>query len=119
MPFVAVPDWFSGQNQGADTAVADLTGSGRPDLLVLMVDDGPEQNRHRPRRGSLVRRRHAGHVDQRCVGPGGAARNQLRAPRHAAPRRRPPLRLLLLRPRPLRDGRILPAAATWPTTTAT
>jgi len=45
MPFVAVPDWFSGENQGADTAVADLTGSGRPDLLVFMVDNGPQGNR--------------------------------------------------------------------------
>ena len=41
----ALPDWFSSQNQGADTAVAEFTGSGRPELLVLMVDAGPEQNR--------------------------------------------------------------------------
>ena len=45
MPFVAVPDWFSWENQGADTAVADLTGSGRPDLVVFMVDNGPQANR--------------------------------------------------------------------------
>jgi hypothetical protein len=43
--FPAVPDWFPWANQGADSAVADLTGNGRPDLLVLMVDDGPQQNR--------------------------------------------------------------------------
>src|SRR5262249_40345944 len=43
--FSAVPDWFSWENQGVDNAVADITGSGRPDLLVLMVDNGPEQNR--------------------------------------------------------------------------
>lgn len=43
--FSAIPDWFSWENQGADAAVADLSGSGRPDLVVLMVDDGPQQNR--------------------------------------------------------------------------
>jgi hypothetical protein len=43
--FWPVPDWFSWENQGADVAVADLTGSGRPDLVVLAVDDGPQQNR--------------------------------------------------------------------------
>src|SRR6266540_3247200 len=43
--FSAVPDWFSWENQGADTAVADLTGSGRPDLVVFMVDNGPQANR--------------------------------------------------------------------------
>jgi hypothetical protein len=42
--FSAVPDWFSQENQGADTAVADVTGSGRPDLVVMMVD-GPQLNR--------------------------------------------------------------------------
>jgi len=43
--FSAVPDWFSWENQGVDTAVVDLTGSGRPDLVLLMVDDGLQQNR--------------------------------------------------------------------------
>ena len=43
--YSAVPDWFSWENQGVDAALADLTGSGRPDLVVLMVDDGPQQNR--------------------------------------------------------------------------
>ncbi len=43
--YSAVPDWFSSENQGVDAALADLTGSGRPDLVVLMVDDGPQQNR--------------------------------------------------------------------------
>src|SRR5690242_979705 len=59
MPFAAVPDWFSWENQGADTALADVTGSGRPDLLVLMVDDGPQVNRGLYRMG-------------RDVGPDGA-----------------------------------------------
>jgi len=43
--FSAVPDWFSQENQGVDAAIGDLIGSGRPDLVVLMVDDGPQQNR--------------------------------------------------------------------------
>ncbi|HEX5200877.1 MAG TPA: galactose oxidase-like domain-containing protein [Actinoplanes sp.] len=42
--FTAVPDWFSFENAGAGIAVADLTGDGRPDLVVLMVDDPPGQN---------------------------------------------------------------------------
>src|SRR6266550_3549436 len=44
-PWIDVPDWFSWANQGAGVAAADLTGSGRPDLVVFMVDDGPQQNR--------------------------------------------------------------------------
>src|SRR5262249_26218367 len=44
-PWAAVPDWFSWENQGAGVAVADVTGSGRPDLVVFMVDDGPYANR--------------------------------------------------------------------------
>src|SRR5258706_124980 len=40
-----MPGWFSWENQGVDAAVADLTGSGRPDIVVLAVDDGPGQNR--------------------------------------------------------------------------
>jgi hypothetical protein len=43
--FFAVPDWFSLENQGTDAAIADVTGSGRPDLVLVMVDDGPQQNR--------------------------------------------------------------------------
>src|ERR687896_452273 len=44
-PWIDVPDWFSWANQGADVAVADLSGNGGRDLVVLMVDDGPQQNR--------------------------------------------------------------------------
>ncbi|QGF23798.1 galactose oxidase-like domain-containing protein [Raineyella fluvialis] len=44
-PWLDVPDWFSRQTQGAGVAVGDLTGTGRTDLVVLMVDDGPQQNR--------------------------------------------------------------------------
>jgi hypothetical protein len=44
-PWVDVPDWFSWENQGADLAVADLGNGGGRDLVVLMVDGGPQQNR--------------------------------------------------------------------------
>jgi hypothetical protein len=38
-PWVDVPDWWSWENQGAAVAVADLDGNGRPDLIVLRVDN--------------------------------------------------------------------------------
>jgi hypothetical protein len=41
--FVPIPDWFSWENQGAGVAIAELMGG--PQLLVLMVDDGLQQNR--------------------------------------------------------------------------
>jgi hypothetical protein len=43
--FHLVPDWFSWQNQGAGIALADLNGNGKLDLLVMMVDNPPGQNR--------------------------------------------------------------------------
>lgn len=43
--FIAVPDWGSWENQGGGVAVADLTGDGRPDLLVLQVDSPEGANR--------------------------------------------------------------------------
>jgi hypothetical protein len=43
--FTPIPDWFSSENQGADVAVADVTGSGMPDLVVLTVDKGAQGNR--------------------------------------------------------------------------
>ncbi len=42
--FTAVPDWFPNQNAGAGIAVADLTGDGVQDVVVLMVDDPPGEN---------------------------------------------------------------------------
>jgi hypothetical protein len=43
-PWIDVPDWFSWENQGAGIAVADVSGSGRPDLVVLAVDNPPGRN---------------------------------------------------------------------------
>jgi len=43
-PWVAVPDWFSWDNQGAGIAVADLDGTGSLDLVVAMVDAPAGQN---------------------------------------------------------------------------
>ncbi|MGH8919783.1 MAG: galactose oxidase-like domain-containing protein, partial [Actinomycetes bacterium] len=43
-PWLPVPDWFPYENQGADIAVADISGSGRPDLVVMMVDAPAGQN---------------------------------------------------------------------------
>ncbi|MEA2775454.1 MAG: hypothetical protein QOF90_860, partial [Acetobacteraceae bacterium] len=39
-----VPDWFSWENQGADVAVTDLDGDGRPELIVFMIDNPAGQN---------------------------------------------------------------------------
>src|SRR5215470_3930501 len=43
--FLPVPDWFSFENQGGNIAVADLSHSGKQDLLVLTVDNPGGQNR--------------------------------------------------------------------------
>ncbi|MFI9506149.1 galactose oxidase-like domain-containing protein [Nocardia sp. NPDC052566] len=43
-PWLEVPDWFGWENQGAGIALADLTGSGRLDLIVFVVDNPPGQN---------------------------------------------------------------------------
>jgi hypothetical protein len=44
-PWIDVPGWFPWENQGADVAVADLGGTGGADLVVFMIDNGPQQNR--------------------------------------------------------------------------
>ena len=43
--YLQVPDWFSFENQGGGVAVADLSGTGRQDLVVFMVDNAAGQNR--------------------------------------------------------------------------
>jgi hypothetical protein len=40
-----IPDWFSFENQGGGVAIADLSGTGKRDLVVFMADAGPDQNR--------------------------------------------------------------------------
>ena len=42
--WIPVPDWFSWENQGADVTTADLSGNGRPDLIVFMIDNPPGKN---------------------------------------------------------------------------
>ncbi|MFD0453402.1 hypothetical protein ACFQZK_23725 [Rhodococcus aetherivorans] len=43
-PWVPVPDWYGWENQGAGIAVTDLDGDGRPELIVLAVDNPPGEN---------------------------------------------------------------------------
>jgi len=42
--FQDVP-WFSWENQGAGIALRDLSGNGKPDIVVMTVDNPPAQNR--------------------------------------------------------------------------
>ncbi|HKI13033.1 MAG TPA: galactose oxidase-like domain-containing protein [Candidatus Acidoferrum sp.] len=44
-PWIPIPDWFSFENQFGGIAVADLDGNGNPELIVIMVDNPPGQNR--------------------------------------------------------------------------
>ncbi|MBE0529711.1 MAG: DUF1929 domain-containing protein [Rhodospirillales bacterium] len=53
-PWNAVPDWFSWENQGAAVALAPPDGQGRRDLVVFMIDNGPEANRGVYRIGGQV-----------------------------------------------------------------
>ncbi len=43
-PWLPVPDWYGWENQGAGIAIGDLSGNGRPDLVVFVVDNPPGQN---------------------------------------------------------------------------
>jgi hypothetical protein len=52
--FIPIPDWFSFENQGAGVALADLSGGGVRDLIVLMVDNPPGQNRGLYRVGKAI-----------------------------------------------------------------
>jgi Domain of unknown function (DUF1929) len=51
-PWTDVPDWFSWENQGAGVLVADLTNSGRNDLVVFQIDGALDQNQAFYRIGS-------------------------------------------------------------------
>lgn len=42
--WIEVPDWFAWENQGAGIAVADLSGNGRPDLIIFQIDNPVGQN---------------------------------------------------------------------------
>src|SRR5918992_608217 len=44
-PWIEVPNWFSWENQGAGISVTPPDAQGRRDLVVLMIDNGPEANR--------------------------------------------------------------------------
>lgn len=44
-PWVAIPDWFSWENQHGAIAVADLDGDGDQELIVFMIDNALQQNR--------------------------------------------------------------------------
>jgi hypothetical protein len=44
-PWIAIPDWFSFENQHGSIAVADLDQDGNPELIVMMVDNPAAQNR--------------------------------------------------------------------------
>jgi hypothetical protein len=40
----AVPGWFGSEDQGADIALGDISGNGRPDLVVFHVDNPGGEN---------------------------------------------------------------------------
>ena len=52
--FNSIPGWFSSENQGAGVAIANLSGGGSQDLIVLMVDNPPGQNRGLYRVGKRI-----------------------------------------------------------------
>ena len=60
-PWIAVPDWFAWENQGADIAVADLNGDGRPELILFQIDSPEAANQGYYRVGWLARRAWARH----------------------------------------------------------
>jgi hypothetical protein len=52
--FIAIPDWFSSENQGSGVALTNLSGGARQDLIVLMVDNPAGQNRGLYRVGKAI-----------------------------------------------------------------
>jgi Domain of unknown function (DUF1929)/FG-GAP-like repeat len=42
--WIEIPDWFPFENQGAGIAIADLDQTGRPDLVVFMIDNPLNKN---------------------------------------------------------------------------
>src|SRR6266702_3728219 len=42
--WIAIPYWFSWENQGGGIAIADLDGNGRPELIVFQIDNPVGQN---------------------------------------------------------------------------
>lgn len=51
-PWIPIPDWFSWENQGISVAVMPPDAQGDRDLVVFMIDNGPEANRGLYRIGS-------------------------------------------------------------------
>jgi hypothetical protein len=43
-PIKSVPGWFGAEDQGAGIAIADISGNGRPDLVVFHVDNPSGDN---------------------------------------------------------------------------
>jgi len=43
--WLEIPDWLSFENQGGNVALGHLSGDGGRDVVILLVDDGPDQNR--------------------------------------------------------------------------
>ncbi len=69
-PWIAVPEWFSHQNQGAGIALADLGNNGGQDLVVAMVDAPAGKNRGLFRVGRGLDRRRQPHRRLDTVDPG-------------------------------------------------
>ncbi len=42
--WIQIPDWFPSENQHGAIAISDLDGDGRPELIVFMIDNPPQQN---------------------------------------------------------------------------
>lgn len=55
-PWVAVPDWFSFENQGAGIALGDIDQDGKQDLIVFMIDSPPGKNQGYYRIGKALDR---------------------------------------------------------------